>query len=962
LLPAAVLGAGHADRWPFARVSSGSPFARYPEARLIPGNAATGERPLAMASADLTGDGLADLVVSTETGQGTTLRLYPGNLHTLFPHHPEAKASAAAGGDPDMPFHPPSRVWTLPDRFDQLQLVDFDQDGALDIVVGQSSSAQLLSWRADREDFEPAIKQVELPGPLVALAVLKLGNEPLPRLLAVTQEGPGSRLSWFERGASAAASWWLPGQAKTLQAGDLNGDGLHDLLMLHEQEIWWLPAQPAASGSVRFAMPRPAESGAAAWQSFALDQALLDQPIVSAAMPQPMLWRLDADGGLSAVAFDRDVEAWLPLPNQLKTLHDASQFPAAQLHAVRLAAGVDHALMLSTRQGAIRALALRDGASAGQFEARLPGEILQSMAMRLNPDAMDDLVFLTDAAPQPIVVLSKSGMNFLVENTMSLPDCNTTDDFCSTDLGAGGGCGSGGCTLRAALQQAAATAGPDTISFSIGGEVPHGINDQELVLTDATTLDATSQPGFAGLPVISVAPPSGRTGLFVSGGSVVRGLLVHRAGTAIAVCGNGDILEGNITGYALGGGQVQPGNVTGISIGCDFSNPSNTRIGGTTLPARNFSYGNTGSDLAVGTTNGCSSRSAGSVIEGNYFGFEPDGTTSIDALHSVSLCQFDSGTLGGTSAAARNFMAGGSHVDGSGVFVADCCFAQGNLSILGNRIGGGPLGQLSAGLGWGIRAQGQTDQLRIGSPTAGNEVIGHAGVGVALAHTQTNVVVEGNSIGEFATGSAAGNGNHGIYVENAAGVGSTPAIRIGGTNNGQGNLIAHNAGAGVLLKSGLRSEVVGNRIFDNVRMAIDLECFFPALCSDGPTPNDPLDADDCGSNCANGFQNHPDPVRAGVRFAQGRLDSAADQDFRIDVYATPACAPGAKGELDEYLGSAMTHTDGTGRAQWFAAVTDVPANWLVVTTATDATGNTSEPSGCTAPTPDLLLIDGFETL
>src|SRR3989475_11025693 len=73
---------------------------------------------------------------------------------------------------------------------------------------------------------------------------------------------------------------------------------------------------------------------------------------------------------------------------------------------------------------------------------------------------------------------------------------NTADDHND------GVCNAADCTLREAIN--AANAG-DTISFNITGAGVHTINATSgFSITKAVTIDGTSQPGFAGAPVLEL--------------------------------------------------------------------------------------------------------------------------------------------------------------------------------------------------------------------------------------------------------------------------------------------------------------------------------------------------------------------------------------------------------------------------------------------------------------------------
>src|SRR5437879_11061861 len=101
---------------------------------------------------------------------------------------------------------------------------------------------------------------------------------------------------------------------------------------------------------------------------------------------------------------------------------------------------------------------------------------------------------------------------------------NTADDHND------GVCNAADCTLREAIS--AANAG-DTISFNIPGSGVHTINATAgFSITRSINIDATTQTGYAGSPVVEingVGAGSGANGFDVTGGSVsIKGLIINR--------------------------------------------------------------------------------------------------------------------------------------------------------------------------------------------------------------------------------------------------------------------------------------------------------------------------------------------------------------------------------------------------------------------------------------------------
>src|SRR5207247_9235726 len=93
-----------------------------------------------------------------------------------------------------------------------------------------------------------------------------------------------------------------------------------------------------------------------------------------------------------------------------------------------------------------------------------------------------------------------------------------------------GVCNAADCTLREALN--AASPG-DTISFNIAGSGVHTINATSgFNITKTVTVDGTTQPGFAGAPLIELngaGAGAGVNGLSVNAPNVIiKGLIVNR--------------------------------------------------------------------------------------------------------------------------------------------------------------------------------------------------------------------------------------------------------------------------------------------------------------------------------------------------------------------------------------------------------------------------------------------------
>src|SRR5207249_1919793 len=137
--------------------------------------------------------------------------------------------------------------------------------------------------------------------------------------------------------------------------------------------------------------------------------------------------------------------------------------------------------------------------------------------------------------------------------------------------------------------------GADLILFSIPGGGVHTIAPTSSLptITDPVTIDGTSQPGFAGSPVIELDGEfaGNENGLTISSGRcTVRGLVVNRferEGIELRVR-ESNIIEGDYIGTDASGSTGRGNGIAGIYL-CESDH--NT-LGGTAPDARNVISGN----------------------------------------------------------------------------------------------------------------------------------------------------------------------------------------------------------------------------------------------------------------------------------------------------------------------------------------------------------------------------------
>ncbi len=519
-------------------------------------------------------------------------------------------------------------------------------------------------------------------------------------------------------------------------------------------------------------------------------------------------------------------------------------------------------------------------------------------------------------------------------------------------------------------------------------------------ITDPVVIDGSSQPGYAGAPLIEIVGTglTGQAFFLTAGQSTVRAFVIRGFGRGIWIqTGGGNTVEGSFIGTDASGTQAQPNNV-GIYI----TSSSDNTIGGSAPGAGNLISGNGGIGVSL-------DGAPSTVVAGNFIGTDVTGTLDLGNGSGVYLANgSDDSVIGGSAGTtpggpctgACNLVSGNG---GNGIDVTGGFAGNADVLVSGNFVGVNATGTAAIpNSGFGIRAGGGSTDALIGgtSPSARNVVSGNAMTGVDLGsgggggHT-----VRGNLIGTNANGTAAiGNGGYGIAASVTPGMtigggdpgagnlvsgnvvggislnglftfenvvqgnrigtdltGSAPIPNgthgisiegsenntVGGPSPGEGNVIAFHSLDGVFVSNATGNAIRGNSIFENGDLGID-------LANNGVTANDPGD----GDSGANDLQNWPvltsvialGPQGADTRF-QGILHSAASTTYALDFYENPPCAafPREFVEGRVYLGTGQVTTNaaGTGAFDVTLPVTTT-AGARFAATATDPSGNTSE--------------------
>jgi hypothetical protein len=286
---------------------------------------------------------------------------------------------------------------------------------------------------------------------------------------------------------------------------------------------------------------------------------------------------------------------------------------------------------------------------------------------------------------------------------------------------------SGGGSLLQAIINAnngAVCPSPCTITFNLpGGQLTIMPTSSLPAITAANvTIDATTQPGYAGAPLITLDGTSDASvsrGLQLSGGSDgVKGLsIVSFQGPAIAIDTNGsDVISANYLGLHVNG--TSAGQNAGDGV---FVATANNTIGSTITAARNVISGNFGSGVVLK-----GAAATGNVVAGNYIGTNAAGNAAIaNQTDGVQiLFAASNNTIGGATATTRNVISGNNN---AGVYIAGDnsgpLVCNGNI-VAGNYIGTNAAGTTPIGNSAGLYLGNQVTNSTIGglSAAAGNTI------------------------------------------------------------------------------------------------------------------------------------------------------------------------------------------------------------------------------------------------
>ncbi|BCM88294.1 hypothetical protein IAD21_00125 [Abditibacteriota bacterium] len=275
---------------------------------------------------------------------------------------------------------------------------------------------------------------------------------------------------------------------------------------------------------------------------------------------------------------------------------------------------------------------------------------------------------------------------FTVNLSSDFGDFNLGDGACDVDSESLGT----QCTLRAALQEANASSGADTINFAIPGAgvqtIKPGVDLPSI--TDAVTIDGYTQSGSRPntsdtstnavilIELNGVAAPPAANGLYISSNScTVRGLAINGfGGNGIRILGDDNHVTGCFIGTNAAGTAAAANGGNGIQMS-GVSLISNSSIGGNVAAAKNLISANGANGILL-------QNFSSNDIQGNIIGTKADTTGSLgNGGNGIAIVDSSSNLIGGLGAAVNIVSRNG----GNGISISNSSSGTNNL-VTSNQI------------------------------------------------------------------------------------------------------------------------------------------------------------------------------------------------------------------------------------------------------------------------------------
>ncbi|HEY1938475.1 MAG TPA: hypothetical protein VGJ33_11125 [Candidatus Angelobacter sp.] len=748
-------------------------------------------QPLSMATADVDGDGVADMVAGFSAAGGGFVVVHRGNIDAFAPQS-NTSLQAIGHGQFPAPFLPNAQVFNIPVRPDFIALGRFTPSGHQDLAVAALGGNSLFIFPGDGKGKFGAPQTVSLSGNVTAMAAHNLLRSlPYSNIVVGIATPHSSSLQVFsgtKSGLSPPAIFHTAAAPTSIAFGDF-GDSLMDTAFLAGGQVFVL----RSSNFQMEALSLPVNASAMALGSFIFDR-----------IPGLQIALLTSDGTLHIAAhseFDprpltaeehqaRLHAARRGLGNPLdpprsfpqngfkivESIASAAPFSAGQLPVLfrtRISDhGSDDVMVLNPSMGQMAVISHPDVVAGdtnfkpAQVSTRsYSGSPVAALPMRTNIDNRPGVVALHSGQLAPAIMHPLPDPTFTVNRNDDPAPVSPISNACNGVAN--------DCSLREAILRANSVAGTDTIvvpagTYTLTRPRINGVYDG-----NQGTLEILDSVNIVG---------AGQNSTIIQGGPTAGN------GVDIVISVNEDISPTSNASASISNLTIQFGTNRGSVAGTDGDGGCMEYDTGT---SGNATLSLTNVTLAqCNTTDG---NGAGIAI---FNATAPGGGTGLATITN-SIFQNNSVAEAGAGSAGS----------GGGIWVADLArMSMSNTQVINNsatQVNGG-----GRGVGGGVfifSAGSGSRQTQIhGSTIAGNNASGDGGgiwssSNLLIDNSGGPTVISGNAAGANGGGTHVGGG---IYL-NTASPDSTTLTKLtitGNTATGNGGGIAtgNDTGAGPL--------------------------------------------------------------------------------------------------------------------------------------------------------------------
>lgn len=598
-------------------------------------------QPTAMATADVDGDGVADMIAGFSAAGGGTIVIHRGNVDAFAPQS-NASFQAIGRGQFPAPFLPNAQVFNVPVRPDFIAIGRFTPSGHQDLAVAALGGNSIFVFSGDGKGGFGAPQTVSLSGSVTAMASENLLRSLAYSNLVVGIASPQTSsllvFSGTDSGLSPPAAFPLAAAASNIVFGDF-GDSHTDTAFLSGGNVFILHS----SNFQMEALSLPVNASAMALGTFIIDRVpslqialLTSEGTLHIAAhtefdPRPLTLEEVHAGWQTAGrrGFGNPLAASRTLPQNgykiIESIASAAPFSAGEppmLFRTRISDHVaDDVMVLNPSMGQLAVISHPDVAPGAttflpaQVSTRpYSGSPVAALPMRTNIDGRPGVVALHAGQLAPAVMMPLPDPTFFVNRN----DDPTPGAVATTCNNVSNADTSTSCSLREAVRKANANNNggttTDTILIAAGTytlSIPRNPGDHSSALTGA--LYITDSVNIVG---------AGQATTIIQGGSTnLNGVdMVFAVNEDIDAITSATASFSNLTikfGFNRGSVAATDGDGGGMEFDTGTGGTANLTITNVTFASNTVPDGNGGGLAAFNASSGIGTGGPGLVTVNN---------------------------------------------------------------------------------------------------------------------------------------------------------------------------------------------------------------------------------------------------------------------------------------------------------------------------------------------------------